>query len=92
MEWNESPSVIIRDKNSVMSLVDVKQARLEIFGDLFLVIIGLDLIHLLYFLFFRSALNLVALIPLFEFLDLLFMKLLLRFLALLIINSLLNIL
>jgi len=92
MERNESTCVIVGHQNSVVSLVNVKQARLKILRDLYLIRIRLNFIHFLDLLLFSSALNLVAFIPFLKLLDLLVMKFLLRSLALLVINSLLNIL
>jgi hypothetical protein len=92
MEGNEGTGIVVRYQNGVVWLVHVEETGFQVLGHLLLVLIRLDLVHLLDLFLLCSTLNLVSLIALSELLNLPLMQLLLRFLALLIINSLLDVL
>ena len=50
MEGHEGTSVVVGDKNCEVGFVNVEDARPQVFGNLLLIRVRLDLIHLLHFL------------------------------------------
>lgn len=60
MEWHESASVVVRNKDSVVLLIHIEDAWLNITGDLLGIVVGLDITHLLDLVLFGGTLNLVA--------------------------------
>jgi hypothetical protein len=46
MEGYEGTSVVVGDKDCEVRVVHVEDARLQVLGDLLLIRVGLDLVHL----------------------------------------------
>ena len=78
VEGHEHTLRIVGHKNRVVLLVHVQKAWLEILRELLFVAIGLDVLHALHLLLLSAALNLSALPPLSELLDLPVLQLTLR--------------
>ena len=80
VERHEDSLGVVRHEHSVVHLVDINETGLEVLGELPLIVVCLDVLHLLDLLLLGATLNLSAVPPLPELLDLAILQFTLRLL------------